>query len=41
MERQNNEYVIRKSKRKGKKYTLVTPEGKEVSFGASSYSDFL
>ena len=32
--------VIRRSKRKGKKYDAVFPDGKAVAFGAVGYEDF-
>lgn len=33
-------YEIRRSDNKGKKYMLITPDGKKVHFGAEGYSDY-
>jgi hypothetical protein len=33
-------YILRESKKKTKKYDLITPEGKTISFGAKGMSDY-
>jgi hypothetical protein len=33
-------YTLRQSKKKTKKYDLITPEGKTISFGAKGMSDY-
>ena len=33
-------YTLRESKKKSKKYDLITPDGKTISFGAKNMSDY-